>query len=56
MNFGQNYDLVALIIGIVAAVLSAHNLVAIYRFNKLRRTFFAGRNGADLEAVIESLY
>lgn len=55
MLSGQNYNSAAVIISGLALILCAYNLVVLRSFNRLRKTFFAGRTGADLETIINAL-
>jgi len=46
---------ISLILGVLALVLGLYGLWQITSINRLRKTFFVGRNGADMEGVILSL-
>jgi hypothetical protein len=51
----NNALIVSLVISGIALISSAFLWWNMYRFNQLKRTFFAGNQGRDLEEVIKSM-
>jgi len=53
--FNQNLGILTLLLAILAFGLGAYNLWQTRKNNALRKIFFAGKNGSDLENVLTAL-